>query len=123
MSESARVCGYEHAHQALCDRRLVQSMYGECNILMERVLLTLHGEAHTCRRAIEWKLFRRDFARFYESEVYPATLQQTLEPFLHRGHLDLPEFGFRVNINLSSCLLYTSPSPRDLSTSRMPSSA
>ena len=85
MSESARVCGYEHAHQALCDHRLVQSMYGECNVLMERVLLTLHGEAHTCRRAIEWRLFRRDFARFYESEVYPATLQQTLEPYLHRG--------------------------------------
>lgn len=102
MSESARVCGYEDAHQALCDRRLVQSMYGECNILMERVLLTLHGEAHTCRRAIEWKLFRRDFARFYESEIYPATLQHTLEPYLSRGHLDLPEFGFRVNINLSS---------------------
>ena len=102
MSEPARVCGYEQAHQALCDSRLVQSMYGECNILMERVLLTLHGEAHTCRRAIEWKLFRRDFARFYESEVYPATLQHTLEPYLHQGHLDLPEFGFRVNINLSS---------------------
>ena len=27
------------------------------------------------------------------------------------------------NKNASSCLLYTSPSPRDLSTSRMPSSA
>ena len=26
-------------------------------------------------------------------------------------------------INLDDCLLYTSPSPRDLSTSRMPSSA
>ena len=28
-----------------------------------------------------------------------------------------------IVVNLSSCLLYTSPSPRDLSTSRMPSSA
>ena len=28
-----------------------------------------------------------------------------------------------VNSQLRSCLLYTSPSPRDLSTSRMPSSA
>lgn len=69
---------------------------------MERVLLTLHGEAHTCRRAIEWKLFRRDFARYYEREVYPATLRRTIEPYLARGQLDLPEFGFRVNINLSS---------------------
>jgi len=34
--------------------------------------------------------------------------------------------GFRarlINVNGSICLLYTSPSPRDLSTSRMPSSA
>ena len=28
-----------------------------------------------------------------------------------------------VNLNSQICLLYTSPSPRDLSTSRMPSSA
>ena len=27
------------------------------------------------------------------------------------------------NLEVKSCLLYTSPSPRDLSTSRMPSSA
>ena len=31
--------------------------------------------------------------------------------------------GAKVRISVSSCLLYTSPSPRDLSTSRMPSSA
>ncbi len=98
----ARVSGYQNALQALCDRRLVQSMYNECDVLMERVLLTLHGEAHTCRRAIEWKLFRRDFARYYEREVYPITLKRTLAPYLARGNLDLPEFGFRVNINLSA---------------------
>ena len=28
-----------------------------------------------------------------------------------------------VKVQLNTCLLYTSPSPRDLSTSRMPSSA
>ena len=33
------------------------------------------------------------------------------------------EQGYKNLIKLSSCLLYTSPSPRDLSTSRMPSSA
>jgi len=102
MPEPARVIGYQHAFSALCDRRLVQSMYGECDVLLERVLLTLHGEAHTARRAIEWKLFRRDFARYYESKVYPRTLSQALSPYLQQGHLDLPEFGFRVNINLSA---------------------
>ena len=34
----------------------------------------------------------------------------------------ISNYGF-VNIQTVSCLLYTSPSPRDLSTSRMPSSA
>ena len=33
-----------------------------------------------------------------------------------------PEITFKAT-NLNVCLLYTSPSPRDLSTSRMPSSA
>ena len=32
-------------------------------------------------------------------------------------------FAFLTNANVDTCLLYTSPSPRDLSTSRMPSSA
>ena len=98
----ARVTGYQNAFSALCDRRLVQSMYGECDVLLERVLLTLHGAAHAGRRAIEWKLFRRDFARYYESEVYPLTLSRTLAPYLKKGRVDLPEFGFRVNINLSA---------------------
>ena len=31
--------------------------------------------------------------------------------------------GWAMNASHSLCLLYTSPSPRDLSTSRMPSSA
>ena len=62
MNAPARVSGYQHAHQALCDRRLVQSMYSECNVLMERVLLTLHGEAHTCRRASSVRPPLRDLA-------------------------------------------------------------
>ena len=33
------------------------------------------------------------------------------------------EFFENLTVQLNSCLLYTSPSPRDLSTSRMPSSA
>ena len=36
---------------------------------------------------------------------------------------DFNDNGFVFFTNFNSCLLYTSPSPRDLSTSRMPSSA
>ena len=37
--------------------------------------------------------------------------------------LGLPELRNRISKLYGDCLLYTSPSPRDLSTSRMPSSA
>lgn len=102
MKQPASVDTYRKAFETLCDRRMVQSMYDECEELMHRVLLTLHGEEHTRRRAIELKLFRRDFTRYYEREVYPKTLAATLAPYLQAGHLDLPDFGFRVNINLSA---------------------
>lgn len=102
MNQPASVDSYRKAFETLCDRRMVQSMYNECEELMHRVLLTLHGEEHTRRRAIELKLFRRDFTRYYEREVYPKTLAATLAPYLQAGHLDLPDFGFRVNINLSA---------------------
>ena len=35
----------------------------------------------------------------------------------------LTDTGWRLTHIITTCLLYTSPSPRDLSTSRMPSSA
>ena len=46
-------------------------------------------------------------------------------PHLHRTLGYIKELGAKagVAINPHTCLLYTSPSPRDLSTSRMPSSA
>ena len=42
-----------------------------------------------------------------------------MEPFIYRVR---PDGLFVLDLN-KTCLLYTSPSPRDLSTSRMPSSA
>ena len=45
---------------------------------------------------------------------------------INNSYANLRLFGHTENdviVTLYSCLLYTSPSPRDLSTSRMPSSA
>ena len=52
--------------------------------------------------------------------VYETKLFQNRHYVLHVA----PELYIRKFLSLrKSCLLYTSPSPRDLSTSRMPSSA
>ena len=40
-----------------------------------------------------------------------------------RDYQEAKEVALARNPNAQVCLLYTSPSPRDLSTSRMPSSA
>ena len=42
---------------------------------------------------------------------------------LRENEVRVPPFGRDLDEYRSNCLLYTSPSPRDLSTSRMPSSA
>ena len=47
----------------------------------------------------------------------------TMSPYQH-GEVYVTEDGAETDLDLGHyCLLYTSPSPRDLSTSRMPSSA
>ena len=54
-------------------------------------------------------------------EVYHLSPGQTLEK--PTGAMEVCLVLLSGKADVSSCLLYTSPSPRDLSTSRMPSSA
>ena len=62
-----------------------------------------------------WSTMAGSFATSYETEV-----NLKLPELFHTAHISVP---FHVTKQDSTCLLYTSPSPRDLSTSRMPSSA
>ena len=56
-------------------------------------------------------------------DLSPAQMESVMDKMLG-GELQ-PEViaGFLMALRCKGCLLYTSPSPRDLSTSRMPSSA
>ena len=50
--------------------------------------------------------------------------EQSLKQQLALQQAQIKNINAQTNsVNINSCLLYTSPSPRDLSTSRMPSSA
>ena len=58
-----------------------------------------------------------------DTRVHPASLTKMMTLYIvfdqvQRGRLSLDQ-----KVTVSSCLLYTSPSPRDISGSRMPSSA
>ena len=94
--------GYEDASSTLRDPQMAQSLYDEGAVIMADVLLVLHGAPHRARRLLELRVFRRDFFRYYEQQVFPATLTETIAPYEARGKADLMELGYRVTLNLSA---------------------
>ena len=94
--------GYADAAETLRQRDLRQALYDEGAVIMDQVLVNLHGDEHRARRNLESKVFRRDFFKFYETTVFPATLAETLTPFLAGGRMDLVDFGYRVMVNLTA---------------------
>jgi len=99
--EIHRVSTYHDVEHALRITDLNQSLYDEGKILMDKVLVTLHGDEHRQRRSIESQLFRKNFFRVYESQVFPGLLQETLDQFLTTSSLDLKELGYRIMVHLS----------------------
>ncbi len=99
--EIHRVSAYHDVEHALRITDLKQSLYDEGKILMDKVLVTLHGDAHRQRRSIESQLFRKNFFRVYENEVFPDLLSETLNQFLTESALDLKELGYRIMVHLS----------------------
>ena len=82
-----------------------------CRITKQRLALIdiiLENECSSCKE-IYYKAVRMD------EKIGIATVYRMINM--------LEEIGAISRRNMYNCLLYTSPSPRDLSTSRMPSSA
>lgn len=87
---------------ALRNEHLAQSLYDEGKVIMDGVLLTLHGEEHRRRRLLELNVFRRSFFRWYETQVFPRALGELIGPFAARGKCDLVDFGYRITMNLTA---------------------
>jgi len=99
--EIHRVSRYHDVEHALRINDLKQSLYDEGKILMDKVLVTIHGDEHRQRRSIESQLFRKNFFRVYENQVFPELLSETLDQFLTSSSLDLKELGYRIMVHLS----------------------
>ena len=93
---------YQDAIKIYREKNLMQALYDEGEIIMDQVLVCLHGEEHKKRRKVENKIFSREIFRLYEDKIYPITLEQTIQPFLKIGKMDLVDFGFRVLLNLTA---------------------
>ena len=97
-----RISAYRTAEAALRSPHLKQALYDAGAVGMADVLLTLHGAEHAARRAVEVRVFRRNFLRHYARDIYPQTLEATLAPFIAKGGADLIELGYRATANLTA---------------------
>jgi len=93
---------YQEAESTLRRTDLRQALYDEGAILMEKVLVNLHGDEHLARKRVVTKILRPPFYHFYEKDVFRQTLSDTLAPYLISGKADLVEFGYRVMLNLTA---------------------
>lgn len=87
---------------ALRDPNLAQALYDEGAVIMKDVLLTLHGEEHRQRRLLEFGVFRRNFFKYYETEIFIPTLEQTIRGDLNAGQAELVDLSYRVTMNLTA---------------------
>ena len=90
---------YNDATQALRIKDLKQSLYDDGEVIMDKVLVCLHGDEHKKRRKLENKIFTREIFQKYENIIFPKTINETLDPYKETGEMDLVDFGFRVLLN------------------------
>jgi cytochrome P450 len=99
---TVNVTGFKEAQQTLSMPDLKQALYDEGAALMDRVLVTLHGEDHRRRRLLEMRIFKKDFFAYYETEVLPKVVRETLLPFVQAGRADLIDVAYHCMVGLTA---------------------
>jgi cytochrome P450 len=100
--QTRRIERYRECEAALRNTDLRQAMYDAGEIITRGTLLMLHAKPHLKRREIESRVFRRNFFKYYETQVFPATLEHTIAPFIEGGGGDLIDLGYRLTVNLTA---------------------
>ena len=95
--------------------KAVQGVQGDVDIVLNSYTTVV--DAKKC------KMYMRNFGEFFNNQVeYAGAIIMSRTDIIDEKKAQQAMELLR-GINAKACLLYTSPSPRDLSTSRMPSSA
>jgi len=93
---------FKTAGETLRVNDLRQALYDAGAILMDKVLVNLHGKEHQMRRKVEAKILKPKFFRWYETEVFKKTLDETITPYLKEGKADLVDLAYRILLNLTA---------------------
>ena len=99
---SYTISDFKTAGETLRVNDLRQALYDAGAILMDKVLVNLHGKEHQMRRKVEAKILRPNFYRWYETEVFKKTLDETITPYLKEGKADLVDLSYRILLNLTA---------------------
>lgn len=92
----------DDAREVYRHKQLRQALYDAGEVVMEDVVVNLHGDEHRQRRRLENRLFRRDTFYEYEREMFPSIIQETVYPYLEDGRAELVDFGHQLMMNLAA---------------------
>jgi cytochrome P450 len=92
---------YADVMAAYRNRSLRQALFDE-GLVMQDVLINLHGDEHRARRRLENRLFRRDTFEHYERDLFPGIIESTLAPHRGRGRAELVSLGHQLMMNLGA---------------------
>lgn len=102
MTEPIVISEFAEARQAYRERDLRQGLYDAGAVVMDGVLVNLHGEEHKMRRRIENRTFRRATFDHYENDMFPGIVERTLAPHAASGGTDLVDFGHELMLSLAA---------------------
>ncbi len=80
---------------------------------MHGVIVNLHGAEHNARRRLENRLFRRDTFAFWEKDLIPRNIAESIQPHLVGGQVDLLQLArltmMRISAGIAGIDLGTDP--------------
>ncbi len=95
---------YARARECLRLKNLRQGGYKEARIVMEDVLMVLHGDEHRARRRLENRLFRRDTFMHFERDLFPGIISETMAPYIAEGRAELVRLSHQLMMNLAALI-------------------
>ena len=102
MNEPITITTFAAARRAYRHRDLRQALYDAGEVIMEDVLVNLHGDEHRARRRVENRLYRRDTFHHYERDLFPDIIAATVDPYIADGRAELVSLGHQLMMNLAA---------------------
>jgi cytochrome P450 len=101
MTDHIVLTHYHDVIAAYRNRDLRQALFDD-GVVMQDVLINLHGDDHRARRRLENRLFRRETFAYYERELFPHIVADTLAPHIAAGRAELVSLGHQMMMNLGA---------------------